>query len=125
MGDNLADNGDLEEIQEKLSSVIKEMEIEAIDNSIVITPNCSENIHVALQATGLSGLRPNTYCLNCDHSKLLREYSCGPSSNWSIWSSSKYLLSQFRSLQIAPRIFMWPFKQLVYLVFVQILIVSI
>ena len=29
-----------------------------------ITPNCSENIHVALQATGLSGLRPNTYCLN-------------------------------------------------------------
>jgi len=62
--DNLADNGDLEEIQEKLSSVIKEMEIEAIDNSIVITPNCSENIHVALQATGLSGLRPNTYCLN-------------------------------------------------------------
>jgi len=62
--DNLADNGDLEEIQEKLSSVIKEMEIEAIDNSIVVTPNCSENIHVALQATGLSGLRPNTYCLN-------------------------------------------------------------
>lgn len=62
--DKLAENGDLEEIQEKLSSVIKGLEIEAIDNSIVVTSNCSENIHVALQATGLSGLRPNTYCLN-------------------------------------------------------------
>ena len=31
---------------------------------IQVTPNCSDNIHVALQATGLSGLRPNTYCLN-------------------------------------------------------------
>jgi len=62
--DNLAQSGDLEEIQENLNSIVKEMEIDAIDNSIVVAPNSAENIHVALQALGLSGLRPNTYCLN-------------------------------------------------------------